>query len=27
MGPPRAEVSGVEVTEEPPEGLAGFRVR
>ena len=27
MGPPRAEVSGIEVTEEPAEGLAGFVVR
>jgi acylphosphatase len=26
-GPPAAEVTGVEVTEEPPEGLVGFRVR
>ena len=26
-GPPAADVTGVEVTEEPPEGLAGFRVR
>ena len=26
MGPPRAEVSGVDVTEEAPEGLVGFRV-
>lgn len=27
MGPPRADVTGVDVTEEPPEGLAGFTVR
>ena len=27
MGPPRAEVTGVDVVEEPPEGLIGFRVR
>jgi acylphosphatase len=27
MGPPRAEVTGVEVGEEAAEGLAGFRVR
>ncbi len=27
MGPPRAEVSGVDVSEEPVEGLAGFVVR
>ena len=26
-GPPRAEVTGVEVTEEPPEGAVGFRIR
>jgi len=26
-GPPAAEVTGVEVVEEEPEGLAGFRVR
>ena len=26
-GPPRAEVSDVEVSEEEPEGLEGFRVR
>jgi acylphosphatase len=26
-GPPAADVSGVEVTEERPEGLVGFRVR
>ena len=26
LGPPRAEVSGVDVTEEAPEGLVGFRV-
>lgn len=25
-GPPHASVRGVEVTEEPPEGLEGFRV-
>jgi acylphosphatase len=24
LGPPRAEVTGIEVTEEPPEGLTGF---
>jgi acylphosphatase len=27
IGPPRADVTGVEVVEEPPEGLVGFRVR
>ena len=27
MGPPRAEVTRVDVVEEPPEGLVGFRVR
>ncbi len=27
IGPPRADVTGVEVTPEPPEGLVGFRVR
>ena len=27
QGPPRAVVTGVDVTEEPVEGLAGFRVR
>ena len=27
MGPPRADVAGVEVVEEPAEGLEGFRVR
>ena len=27
MGPPRAEVTGIEVRQEPPEGLVGFRVR
>ena len=27
MGPPRADVTGIEVTEEPPEGLVGFRIR
>lgn len=26
-GPSRAEVTEVEVTEEPPEGLTGFRIR
>lgn len=26
-GPPRAEVTGTEVLEEEPEGLAGFQVR
>lgn len=26
-GPPRATVAGVDVTEEPPEQLSGFRVR
>jgi hypothetical protein len=26
-GPPRAEVSGVEVSEEEPEGLTGFEIR
>lgn len=24
MGPPRAEVTGIDVSEEPPEGLQGF---
>ena len=27
MGPPRAEVAGIDVRQEPPEGLLGFRVR
>jgi len=27
QGPPRAEVDAVDVSEEPPEGVAGFRVR
>jgi len=27
MGPPRADVTGIEVTEEPPEGLVGFQIR
>ena len=27
IGPPRAVVSGVDVTQEEPEGLVGFRVR
>jgi acylphosphatase len=27
IGPPRAVVTAVEVTPEPPEGLVGFRVR
>jgi acylphosphatase len=27
IGPSRAEVTGVDVTEEPPEGLVGFQVR
>ena len=27
QGPPRAEVTGVDVSEEPPEGLAGFAIR
>ena len=27
VGPPRADVSGIDVTEEPPEGIVGFRVR
>ena len=27
QGPPAAEVTGVDVDEERPEGLAGFRVR
>ena len=27
IGPPRADVTGVAVTEEPPEGLQGFRIR
>jgi acylphosphatase len=26
IGPPRADVTGVDVTQEPPEGLVGFRV-
>jgi acylphosphatase len=26
-GPPRADVTAVEVTEEPPEGLVGFQIR
>ena len=27
IGPPRADVTGIEVIEEPPEGLVGFRIR
>ena len=27
VGPPRADVSGIDVTEEPPEGIVGFQVR
>jgi acylphosphatase len=27
IGPPRAAVTGVDVTQEEPEGLVGFRVR
>ena len=27
IGPPRADVTAVDVTQEPPEGLVGFRVR
>ncbi|MDO8391915.1 MAG: acylphosphatase [Actinomycetota bacterium] len=27
MGPPRAEVTGIDVTEEPAEGICGFTVR
>jgi acylphosphatase len=27
MGPPRAEVTGVDVTAEPIEGAVGFRIR
>jgi acylphosphatase len=27
IGPPRADVTGIDVTEEPPEGIAGFQVR
>jgi acylphosphatase len=27
IGPPRADVTGVAVTEEPPECLKGFRIR
>jgi acylphosphatase len=27
IGPPRADVTGIDVTQEPPQGLAGFRVR
>ncbi|MEI7547787.1 MAG: acylphosphatase [Actinomycetota bacterium] len=27
IGPPRAEVDGIDVTEEPPEGISGFSVR
>ena len=26
-GPPRADVTGVDVTEEPPEGAIGFQIR
>lgn len=26
-GPPRAEVDGVDVSEEEPEGLSGFQIR
>jgi acylphosphatase len=27
LGPPRARVEGIEVVDEPPEGLHGFRAR
>ncbi len=27
MGPPRADVSGITVTEEPAEGLVAFQIR
>jgi acylphosphatase len=27
LGPPRADVTGIEVTEEPPEGVVGFQIR
>lgn len=27
IGPPRADVSGIEVFEEPPESLVGFHIR
>jgi acylphosphatase len=27
IGPPRADVTGIEVTEEPAEGLVGFQIR
>ena len=27
MGPPRADVTGIDVVEEPPEGLVGFQIR
>ena len=27
IGPPRAEVSSIDVTEEEPDGVAGFRVK
>jgi acylphosphatase len=27
IGPPRAQVTGVEIIDEEPEGLTGFRVR
>jgi acylphosphatase len=27
LGPPRAVVTAIEVTEEPPEGLVGFKIR
>jgi acylphosphatase len=27
VGPPRADVTAVAVTQEPPEGLQGFRIR
>jgi acylphosphatase len=27
IGPVRADVTGIDVSEEPPEGLAGFQVR
>ena len=27
LGPPRARVDNMEVVEEPPEGLSGFRIR
>lgn len=27
LGPPRADVTGIAVTQEPPEGTVGFQIR